>query len=327
MGCVMIFEKIRTVPGSEELLNKAFRRGSRAKSGKISYNTKREAEESMIMTAGNILSDNLANVVRSFPSFDTIPLFYRELADLLVGVDDLRVSLSKVEWASRKVREIARMHALRIRRREDPKLVRKAAVGRMSSVVNRVSNDLDLLKNARNVLRKLPDIRDEPTIVVAGYPNVGKSSFVKLVSSANPEIASYPFTTKGLAVGHFTRKDRRYQLVDTPGLLDRPLGERSRIERQAILALDHIADVILFILDPSETCGYVMQDQENLLSEIENTLNAPVIVVYNKKDLFQDDHGLSISTLTGENIDTVVDLLIAQVEEDTLLRRSLFGAA
>jgi len=323
----MIFEKIRTVPRSDELLDKAFRRGSRAKSGKISYNTKRAAEESMIMTSGNILSDNLANVVRSFPSFDMVPLFYRELADVVVGVDELRVSLSKVGWASKKVREIASMHIGRVRRREDPKLVRQSAVGRMSSIIDRVSNDLDFLNSARNVLRKLPDIRDEPTIVVAGYPNVGKSCFVKLVSSANPEIASYPFTTRGLAVGHFTRSGRRYQLVDTPGLLDRPLSERNRIERQAILALDYIADVILFLLDPSETCGYVMQDQENLLNEVKNTLKASIIVVYNKKDLFQRDYGLSISTLTGENVEGVVDVLIAQVEQDTFESGESIGAA
>jgi len=284
----MIFEKIRTVPRSDELLDKAFRRGSRAKSGKISYNTKRAAEESMIMTSGNILSDNLANVVRSFPSFDMVPLFYRELADVVVGVDELRISLSKVGWAR---------------------------------------NDLDFLNSARNVLRKLPDIRDEPTIVVAGYPNVGKSCFVKLVSSANPEIASYPFTTRGLAVGHFTRAGRRYQLVDTPGLLDRPLSERNRIERQAILALDYIADVILFLLDPSETCGYMMQDQENLLNEVKNTLKASIIVVYNKKDLFQRDYGLSISTLTGENVEGVVDVLIARVEQDTFESGEFIGAA
>jgi len=43
---------------------------------------------------------------------------------------------------------------------------------------------------------------DEFTVVVAGYPNVGKSSFIRLVSTAEPEIAAYPFTTKGVIVGH-----------------------------------------------------------------------------------------------------------------------------
>lgn len=309
----MIFEKIRRVPLSDELLDKAFRRGSRAKSGKISYNTKREAEESMITTATNILSDNLANIVRDFPSFDELPVFYRELADITVGVDRIRVSLSNLQWASRKIKEIGRAHVGRIRRREDPKLVRQSALGRMSSIMQRVSKDLELLNEARDKLRSLPDIRDEPTIVVAGYPNVGKSSFVKLVSSAQPEIATYPFTTKGLTVGHFTRKGRRYQIVDTPGLLDRPLKERNTIERQAILALNHIAGVILFILDPSESCGYTFLEQKRLLNEVRNTFSAPIITVYNKKDLITEDYTPSMSTLTGEQVKDILELLLEQL--------------
>ncbi|RZB29277.1 MAG: nucleolar GTP-binding protein [Candidatus Argoarchaeum ethanivorans] len=146
----MIFEKIRTVPRSNELLDKAFRRGSRAKNGKISYNTKREAEVSMIMTAGNILSDNLANVVRDFPSFNEISPFYNELADVIVGVDKIRMSLSSVQWASKKIKEISRVNISKIYHKEDPKLTRQSAIGRMSSVVNRISKDLEFLDETRN---------------------------------------------------------------------------------------------------------------------------------------------------------------------------------
>jgi len=311
----MIFEKIRTVPRSNELLDKAFRRGSRAKNGKISYNTKREAEASMIMTAGNILSDNLANVVRDFPSFNEISPFYNELADVIVGVDKIRVSLSSVQWASKKIKEMSRVNISKIYHKEDPKLIRQSAIGRMSSVVNRISKDLEFLDDTRNKLRKLPDIRDEPNIVVAGYPNVGKSSFVKIVSSANPEIATYPFTTKGLLVGHFTRDDTRYQIVDTPGLFDRPLKERNTIERQAILALAHQCNIILFILDPSETCGYVLEEQQKLQEELVNTFSAPVVTVYNKKDMVQKNYPLSMSTLTKEGTDAILELLIEKISE------------
>jgi nucleolar GTP-binding protein len=310
---MMIFEKIRTVQSADELLDKAFRRGSRAKSGKISHNTKREAEESMITTSTNILSDNLANIVRDFPSFDEIPVFYRQLADILVGVDEIKKSLSRVQWASYKIREIGREHIGRLRRREDAKLVRQSALGRMSSVVQRISKDLEFLNDARNRLRRLPDIRDEPTIVVAGYPNVGKSSFVELVSSARPEIASYPFTTRGLSVGHFVKDGRRYQVVDTPGLLDRPLDERNTIELQAILALDHISDVILFILDASETCGYTLLEQEKLLEEIKNRFKAPVIAVYNKKDITPEKRSPAMSTLSGEGVGEVLEALLEHV--------------
>ena len=69
-------------------------------------------------------------------------------------------------------------------------------------MVHQIDKDLLFLNEVRNVLRKLPHVEDAFTVVIAGYPNVGKSSFIRLVSSATPEIASYPFTTKGVIVGH-----------------------------------------------------------------------------------------------------------------------------
>ncbi|HUW66508.1 MAG TPA: GTP-binding protein, partial [Candidatus Nanoarchaeia archaeon] len=58
----MIFEKIKTIPTSEELLDKAFRKASRARKGKTvkSVYARKQADESMLLTATNILSDNLA---------------------------------------------------------------------------------------------------------------------------------------------------------------------------------------------------------------------------------------------------------------------------
>ena len=80
--------------------------------------------------------------------------------------------------------------------------MRKRAVARLASMVHQIDKDLRFLNEIRNVLRKLPHVEDAFTIVIAGYPNVGKSSFIRRVSSAEPQVASYPFTTKGIIVGH-----------------------------------------------------------------------------------------------------------------------------
>ncbi len=310
----MIFEKIPTVPTSEELLNKAFRRATRAKHGKriLDKKTKLKAEESMLLTAANILSDNLLNIVRKFPSLDQIPLFYNELVDILVGVEELKMNLASVQWAGNKISELARRYIGMMRDAEDAKVVRKQAFGRVSSIVDSIDGNLRFLNEARNKLRKLPDISESPTIVVAGYPNVGKSSFVAIVSSARPEIATYPFTTKGLAVGHFTRDGIRYQIIDTPGLLDRPLEERNEIELQAISALKHIGRVILYLIDPSETCGYTLEKQMHLLEEIKKEFGVPILVVANKIDISAPVEGadMSMSTLTGEGVNAALDRLL-----------------
>jgi nucleolar GTP-binding protein len=310
----MIFEKIGTVPTADELVDKAFSRSVRAGRGKMggAYTDKRLIEESMVLTAGNIFSDNLHNATKGWPSMDKIGPFYRELADILSGVDRIKMSLASLEWAADKSKEISRKYVGIIRKDPDPIKVRKQAFARMASIVHDVDKDLRFLNDTRNKLRNLPDIKDEPTVVVAGYPNVGKSSFVARVSSAKPEIAQYPFTTKGVLIGHFTRKKNRYQVIDTPGLLDRPLDERNEIELQAISALRYVGEVLIFILDPSEECGFTMAEQEKLLDEVRQTVNIPVLVVANKIDVphAEAKADMQMSTLSGEGVAAVKDRLV-----------------
>jgi len=317
----MIFEEIPTVPTADELLDKSFSRATRAKRGKriLDRETKLKAEESMLLTAANILSDNLVHIVKKFPSFEQMPPFYIELTEVLVGVEELKMNLASVQWAGEKIKSLARKYVGMMREDEDIKGVRKQAFGRISSIVGSIDGSLRFLNDARNKLRKLPAIDEGPAIVVAGYPNVGKSSFVALVSSAKPEIASYPFTTKGLAVGHFTREGVRFQVIDTPGLLDRPLEQRNEIELQAISALKHVGKVILYVIDPSETCGYSLDKQMHLLEEIKNRFTVPFLLVANKKDISTTDSGeMSMSTLSGDGVDAVLERLLEMISSISL---------
>ncbi|MFC7167034.1 NOG1 family protein [Halospeciosus flavus] len=312
----MTFEDLPTVPTSEELLDKAFSRAARSGRAKGGV----EAQESMLQTSSNILSDNLHNVVNSWPDFDEVDPFYRELADAVCdgGVDELRTHLSEVSWASRKTKELGReyMGKLPYDNADSARKLRKQGFARMGSVMDEVADDLDYLNDARDRLKTLPDIRpDEPTIVVAGYPNVGKSTFVNSVTNARNETAQYPFTTKAIRVGHVERDHIRYQLVDTPGLLDRPAEERNDIENQATSALAHAADTILFFLDASATCGYPLDQQEELLADVrEQFPETPIVTVCNKSDLSTDveaDYYMSLEE--DENVDTVLEAAIDAV--------------
>jgi nucleolar GTP-binding protein len=314
----MIYEKIDTIPTADELIDKSFSRAARAGKGKSGEHAdKKEVEESMLLTAGNILSDNLHNSVKNWPSFDRINEFYRELTDILVGIEKLKMSLASVDWAASKTKEISRKYVGMVRKSQDPVLVRKQAFGRMASIIYDIDKDLRFLNNARNILRELPDIHDEPTIVVAGYPNVGKSSFVAGITGARPQIAQYPFTTKRITIGHFTSKKIRYQVIDTPGLLDRPLDERNDIERQAISAIRHVGDALLFIIDPSETCGFTIKEQLSLMDEVKDFVKMPVLIVANKMDVTAPGQkvkaDMSMSTLKGEGVIEVRDALVDMI--------------
>ena len=301
-----MFEQLPTVPTSQELLDKSFRRASRA-----------ESDESMVQNAGNILSDNLSNLIKKFPSFDKLPAFYREMADIIAGTDKIRISLSRLGWASRQIRQITRESVFKMRRSQgqDSSPARKAAFGRFSSVMRSIEKDLLFLNDARNRLRKMPTIDPAmPTILIAGYPNVGKSSFISMITGARPEIASYPFTTRGIFVGHFSKNDQKYQVVDTPGLLDRPLSERNEIERQTVAALGHLPGVVLFILDPSEHCGYPLESQLRLEEDLKSWIKLPMLVVANKADILRYSGVLEMSTSTGQGVNDVLEHLLSLLD-------------
>ena len=337
----MIFENLPTTPRSEELIDKAFSRAARAGRAKGGL----EAQQSMLQTASNILGDNVENVVTAWPDFELIDPFYDELADAVLrdalsietgteegGVDALRQSLSRLSWASRQVMELRREYQPKLRN-TDPETARdhrKQAFARMADVVEQVEEDLLLVGEAREALKRLPDVRpDEPAIVVAGYPNVGKSSFVNRVTSADNEIATYPFTTTGVQLGHFVpattaaseraggpaERDRvRHQIVDTPGLLDRPADERNDIERQAVSALSHLADAVLFVVDASGDCGYPLGVQLDLRDAVAERFDAPVLTVCNKSDRSTDvEVDAYMSVAEGENVESTLDRAVEAV--------------
>ncbi|MGQ9583306.1 MAG: NOG1 family protein [Thermoplasmatota archaeon] len=312
--------RIPTVPTAAELLDRAFGRASRvhAADPERRYRLKKRSI-ARLQSASQALDAALGRVVKSFPSFDSLHPFHRELAAVVTDLDELRSSLAALDWARRKILELAGEELRRMRGSLDPETIerrRRAAYGRMSSVVRQVSGALERASEAREALKRLPSILPEaPTVVVAGYPNVGKSMLVGRLSSARPEVAPYPFTTKGILVGHMRHRWSSYQLIDTPGLLDRPLERRNRMELQAILALRHLADVILFLIDPTGECGATVEQQRLLLDRIRRDFpSSHLIEVASKADVMRRGEGIEVSALTGEGVEALRSMLIERLE-------------
>jgi nucleolar GTP-binding protein len=301
-----------------ELLDKALGRSAKATAkGRDREERTRNLAVAKVQTAGQTLESTLHGYVKAFPTLDKLPPFYRELVDILVDRDRLRKHLGAVDWAAGMTHDLTRQYVRRIGRApvQDLPGLRKQAVGRLSSVVNQVAKDLDALVEARIALRKVPSLDPElPTIVVAGYPNVGKSALVRAVSTGKPKVASYPFTTQGVTVGHFERGFQRFQILDTPGLLDRPMEKRNRIEQQAIAALRYLATAVLFLLDPTETCGFPLEAQLGLLRSVETTFpDVPIVVMENKSDLGGPTTGRPRgSALTGDGLAELMDVVTAK---------------
>jgi len=306
--------KIPTILTSDELLDKAFKQASKVDvRGRTRLETVRESNIAKVNAASDILVTTLGKYVKAFPSVDRLDPFYLGLVDVVIGKDKLKKSLGAMDWCRGSIARVSRASRKEIasaRTIDRIDAVRRAAYGRISSFVKQVGGELEFLSKARDLLRHLPSIDPElPTVVVAGAPNVGKSQLVRSISTAKPRVDTYPFTTQEISIGILQKRYWKYQVIDTPGLLDRPLGERNAIELRAILALKHLADVIVFVLDPSESCGYTLKEQEHLLSSLgEEFSGVPMIVVENKADLLRRDSSFKrISASSGEGVDVLVE--------------------
>lgn len=310
---------------SESLLDRAFKKAKKVQI--IDRNALYKKKKTIISRTesfSTVIIDALERYVKEFPSIDNLPLFYQELIDIKISKDKLKKSLGGVDWARKTCQMIYSKQSKSLRKSKNIDFLKQKQQeihGRISSVVKQVDKELVLLAQAQNIVKAFPDIREIPTVVIAGYPNVGKSSLLRKLSNAKPKIAQYPFTTKEIHVGHIQKTQRykklKYQLIDTPGLLDRPLSEKNEIEKQAIAALKYLADLIVFIIDPSETCGYSLDDQKHLLVQMKKMFSeSKFIIVENKADFKKTrSKNIKISCEGGEGIDILTDEIFSNYEE------------
>lgn len=311
-----MFAKIPIILNAEQLLDHAIKKTKKIQIHDRDARFKiKKTTIARIDSFATVIISTLERYVKEFPSIEQLPSFYQDIIDIKIDTDKLKKSLGAVDWARKTCAMIYSKQGRALKKTGNIDFLKqkqKEIYGRISSVLKQIDEHLMFLATAQNIMKNFPDIQDVPAVVIAGYPNVGKSSLLRLLSSAKPKIAQYPFTTKQIHVGHIERKEKyikkQYQIIDTPGLLDRPLSKRNNIEKQAIAALTHLADLIVFISDPSETCGYPLEDQISMLSQIKEIFSdVPFIFVENKVDLKKTNSShMKISCTSNEGIDELV---------------------
>jgi nucleolar GTP-binding protein len=183
-------------------------------------------------------------------------------------------------------------------------LVRRT-YGRLASYLQEIDPDLERLHEIVRFRRARPEVLPGvPSVVVAGFPNVGKSSLVARLSSAKPEVAPYAFTTRAIVVGHTDLGFDRLQVVDTPGVLGRA-ARSNEAEQEALAVVGTQPTIILFVLDPTGSSGYPLADQELLLERWKAEFpNVPILPVETKADMVRTGSGrLAVSSISGEGIE------------------------
>lgn len=192
-----------------------------------------------------------------------VKLGHPDLDTLLADVKQLRIATSRIakDHASRASNATSAAEAKEILAQGT------AELEELYSSPSGAGISLTQLVDLQKELRKIPVVElSTPTLVLVGAPNVGKSSIVRTVSTGTPEVNDYPFTTRGVTIGHVINKSKqvRYQVMDTPGLLDRPAEDRNEMENLTFASLLHLPTAVIFVVDPSGLSG----DQSSLEKQL-----------------------------------------------------------
>lgn len=171
---------------------------------------------------------------------------------------------------------------------------------------------------------------------LVGFPSVGKSTFLSVVTAAKPKIAAYPFTTLTPNIGVVELKDgRSFVIGDMPGIIE-GAAEGVGLGLQFLRHIER-TKVLLHVLDMSGIEGRdPFEDyqtiQEELRNHDPNILNKPQLIIANKMDmpdaethleLFKEQMAeaneeyelFEVSTIQNQGIEPVLYRTIELLEE------------
>lgn len=246
------------------------------------------------MFTKDTITEKFDSMLVEFPILDNLHPFTSSLMNVLYDKNHYKLALGQINTARHLVEQVAKDYVRLIKFGDSLyrcKQLKRSAMGRMATIIKRQKDPLAYLEQVRQHISRLPAIDPSTrTLVICGYPNVGKTSFLNSVSRADGDVQSYAFTTKALTVGHMEHKYLKWQVIDTPGVLDHPLEEMNTIEMQSITALAHLRAAILYFMDLSERCGFTIEAQVALYHSIKPLFaNKPTILALNKSDILRLD--------------------------------------
>lgn len=151
------------------------------------------------------------------------------------------------------------------------------------------------------VLLELKTIAD---VGLVGYPNVGKSTILSVISAARPKIASYHFTTLSPNLGMVKVYDDSFVVADIPGLID-GASEGAGLGHDFLRHIERTR-LLVHVIDASGSEGRdPVEDYKAINRELagygEALAKKPQIVVLNKADMMQDNElPAKIEALAGK---------------------------
>lgn len=166
---------------------------------------------------------------------------------------------------------------------------------------------------------------------LVGFPNAGKSTLLSAVSSARPKIANYPFTTLEPNLGIVPYRDgKSFVMADIPGIIEgasegKGLGLRflRHIERNSLLLFmvpgdtDDIRREYEVLLNELATFNPEMMDKQRVLAITKCDMLDEELIAMLEETLPDDVPHVFISSLTGQGISSLKDILWAALNSES----------
>jgi nucleolar GTP-binding protein len=270
---------------SKKLKLSGLKRSRGRNAGESRFERIKQLEIARVNAIRNSLSGSLSTILKSFPNISSLPPFYYELVRTAIDYYQLKKSLGTMNWGRERVSLLHSQYLARIGKLTDfgrMQQVRREFVGRASSVFYQMDRAFTFLEQARRTMKGFPTIKTGTrTVVITGFPNVGKTTLLFKLTGSKPEISDYAFTTKRLNVSYFSFGREKIQVVDTPGTLNR-FNKMNMIEKQAYLAMKYCADLFVYVFDLTEP--YPIADQEKMYAIVKR-FDRETIVYLSKADI------------------------------------------
>lgn len=288
----MNFQNLIPVERSKTYLDLAFKKAREKSQKKLSGEWLEKIKTKEMIKLDVIKADlvsRLDKVTQSFPSLNHLPKFYIELLKLTIDYKELKKALGSLNWAIEKIRFLQRDYVRKISKTRDPKKVKifsREFYGRISSILKQIDKQLFFLEQSRQVMKKYPDIKEMPTVVIFGFPNVGKTTLLNKLTGAKAKVAAYSFTTTKINSGFIDVNDKRVQILDVPGTLARP-EKMNDIEKIAYLTVKELADAIIYVFDLTESVS--LKKQEKLFKNLKNDFKKKILIYLSKTDIIEEE--------------------------------------
>jgi small GTP-binding protein len=180
------------------------------------------------------------------------------------------------------------------------------AIGLMKAQLSRLKEKMIMRskkgpKTSGFAVRKTGD----GTVVLVGFPSVGKSTLLNALTTANSKVAAYEFTTLDVVPGILEHKYAKIQILDVPGIVHGAAAGTGR--GKEVLAVMRNADLILFLIDVMHPEHYEALKKEVFDSGIRINQRAPDVKIVRKSK-----GGIKIGKtvkLTWLDDETIADIL------------------